>query len=295
MIQLDNRASPGMFKSRDLGAMMLLGSQAALAIDNARLVARLRVAEERLSGENLYLKGREQNRRFADIIGEAPAMKAVLKQLEKVIDTRATVCIEGETGTGKELVASAVHYQSQRKDKLFVAQNCAALPETLLESELFGHKKGAFTGADQDKKGLFELADQGTLFLDEVGEMAMGLQAKLLRVLQEGTVRPVGAVAEKQIDVRILCATNRDPRRRGRGRKLSPGPVLPPHGVPDLPAAASRTARGHPASGRVLPGQVHQGVPQERHGDRAGRPWTPCARSRGQATFASSKTRCSAW
>jgi len=137
-------------------------------------------------------------------------MREVLTQLEKVLDTRATVCIEGETGTGKELIASAIHYQSRRNDKLFVAQNCAALPENLLESELFGHKKGSFTSADSDKKGLFEIADAGTLFLDEVGEMPLSLQAKLLRTLQEGTIRPVGATAEKQIDVRIICATNRD-------------------------------------------------------------------------------------
>jgi glutathione S-transferase len=137
-------------------------------------------------------------------------MKAVLAQLERVIDTRATVCIEGETGTGKELIASAVHYQSSRRDKVFVAQNCAALPENLLESELFGHKRGAFTSADSDKKGLFEIADGGTLFLDEMGEMPVALQAKLLRVLQEGTIRAVGATSEKQVDVRIICATNRD-------------------------------------------------------------------------------------
>jgi Nif-specific regulatory protein len=137
-------------------------------------------------------------------------MKAVFTQLEKVVDTRATVCIEGETGTGKELIASAIHHKSTRKDKMFVAQNCAALPENLLESELFGHKRGAFTSADADKKGLFEIADGGTLFLDEMGEMPLSLQAKLLRVLQEGTIRPVGATSEKQVDVRILCATNRD-------------------------------------------------------------------------------------
>src|SRR5258708_39758998 len=131
-----------MFSEGDLEVALLLGAQAALAIDNATLVARLRIAEERVRGENVYLKRREQKLNFDNIIGHSPAMKAVLAQLERVIDTRATVCIEGETGTGKELVASAVHYQSSRRDKMFVAQNCAALPENLLASELFGHQRG---------------------------------------------------------------------------------------------------------------------------------------------------------
>jgi Nif-specific regulatory protein len=119
------------------------------------------------------------------------------------------VLIEGETGTGKELIASAVHYRSKRREKLFVAQNCAAFPENLLESELFGHKRGAFTGATEEKKGLFEIADQGTLFLDEIGEMPLPLQAKLLRVLQEGEIRPIGATQVKNVNVRIVAATNR--------------------------------------------------------------------------------------
>jgi transcriptional regulator with GAF, ATPase, and Fis domain len=210
LIQADNRASVGMFDEGDLEVALLLGAQAALAIDNATLVQRLKLAEERLRGENVYLRKRDEKMRFDNIIGESQAMKSVIGQLEKVIDTRATVCIEGETGTGKELVASAIHHQSQRRDKMFVAQNCAAMPENLLESELFGHKRGAFTSADSDKKGLFEIADGGTLFLDEMGEMPMSLQAKLLRVLQEGTIRAVGATSEKHVDVRIICATNRD-------------------------------------------------------------------------------------
>jgi Nif-specific regulatory protein len=210
LIQADNRSSANMFTHHDLEVALLLGSQSALAIDNATLVQRLRVAEDKARGENVYLKRRDVKLDFSNIVGDSPAMKAVLAQLERVIDTRATVCIEGETGTGKELIASAVHHQSQRRDKMFVAQNCAALPENLLESELFGHKRGAFTSADSDKKGLFEIADGGTLFLDEMGEMPMALQAKLLRVLQEGTIRAVGATSEKQVDVRIICATNRD-------------------------------------------------------------------------------------
>ncbi len=210
IIQADNRAASGMFRESDLEVALLLASQASLAIDNATLVSRIRLAEERARGENVYLKRKEQKLNFSNIIGDSPAMKSVFAQLERVIDTRATVCIEGETGTGKELIASAIHHQSQRADKMFVAQNCAAMPENLLESELFGHKRGAFTSADSDKKGLFEIADGGTLFLDEMGEMPLTLQAKLLRVLQEGTIRAVGATSEKQVDVRIICATNRD-------------------------------------------------------------------------------------
>ena len=209
LIQADNRHSAGLFTETDLEVALLLGAQAALCLDNAALVSRLRIAEERARGENVYLKRREKTRRFESLVGESTAMKQVIAQLEKVLDTRATVCIEGETGTGKELIASAIHYQSKRRDKMFVAQNCAALPENLLESELFGHRKGAFTSADTDKKGLFEISDGGTLFLDEVGEMPLSLQAKLLRTLQEGTIRAVGSTSEKQIDVRIICATNR--------------------------------------------------------------------------------------
>jgi Nif-specific regulatory protein len=209
VLQADNRASAGMFQPRELELLSVLASQATLAIENARLHQRLRNAEERLRGENLFLKGREEKRRFPAILGDSAPMRRLFAQLDKVIDTRATVCIEGETGTGKELVASAIHYQGRRRDKLFIAQNCAAVPETLLESELFGHRRGAFTGADYDKKGLFELADGGTLFLDEVGEMSLGLQAKILRALQEGEIRPVGANQAKKVDVRILCATNR--------------------------------------------------------------------------------------
>jgi len=209
VIQCDNRSSAAMFRERDLEVLLVLAGQATLAIENARLHQRLRLAEEQLRAENRYLKSRDEKRRTVEPIGHSPAFRDVLKQVQKVTDTRATVCIEGETGTGKELIASLIHSQSSRRDKLFVAQNCAAVPDTLLESELFGHKKGSFTGADSDKKGLFEVADGGTLFLDEIGEMSLGLQAKLLRVLQEGEVRAVGATTPRKVDVRILCATNR--------------------------------------------------------------------------------------
>jgi Nif-specific regulatory protein len=221
VLQVDNRASPGIFRDRDLDLLTVVAQQASLAIANARLYRRVQQSSIHARSEANYLKQRAQ-KKFEGILGESSAMRAVFAQLQKVVDTRVTVLIEGETGTGKELVASAVHYQSRRRDKLFVAQNCAALPETLLESELFGHKKGAFTGADSDKKGLFELADGGTMFLDEIGEMPLALQSKLLRVLQEGEIRPLGSAQTKTIDVRIVAATNRkleDEVKAGRFRQ----------------------------------------------------------------------------
>ncbi|HEX7671327.1 MAG TPA: sigma 54-interacting transcriptional regulator, partial [Polyangiaceae bacterium] len=211
VLQLDNRAAPAMFTSADVDAIGVLAANATLAVANARLIDRLSRAEEQLERENRFLKGRERARRggATEIVGQSRAAAELVSQIGKVADTRVSVLIEGETGSGKELVASALHYRSRRRDRLFVAQNCAALPESLLESELFGHKRGAFTGATEDRKGLFEVADGGTLFLDEVTEMPLTLQAKLLRVLQDGEVRPVGATSTKYVDVRIVAATNR--------------------------------------------------------------------------------------
>ena len=215
VLQLDNRQSTGVFTSADLELMTVLAHHASLAVANARLVKRLRAAEDRLKKENAFLKGREESRRTGgrgtqEIVGQSSPMRALGAQIDKVADTRVTVLVEGETGVGKELIAAAVHYRSRRRDKLFVAANCAAVPENLLESELFGHKKGAFTGAHEEKKGLFEIADGGTLFLDEVTEMPLSLQSKLLRALQEGEIRPIGATAEKRVNVRIVAATNRN-------------------------------------------------------------------------------------
>jgi transcriptional regulator with GAF, ATPase, and Fis domain len=214
VLQMDNRESAGVFTNADMDVCAVLAHHASLAVANARLVHRLRAAEERLKKENTFLKTREESRRVGEgqqeMIGSSPAMRALFEQLGKVVDTRVTVLIEGETGVGKELIAAAVHYRSRRRTQLFVSQNCAAMPESLLESELFGHKKGSFTGAHEDKKGLFEIADGGTLFLDEVTETPVALQSKLLRVLQEGEIRPLGAIQEKRVNVRIVAATNRN-------------------------------------------------------------------------------------
>ena len=146
---------------------------------------------------------------YTKIIGSSKAMRDVLKLLDKIVLTEEPVLITGDSGTGKELIARAVHAHGPRAKQPFLSENCAALTETLLESELFGHVRGAFTGADRDKRGLFELADTGTLFLDEVGDMSPAMQKKLLRALQEGEIRPVGAKSLRKVDVRIVSASNK--------------------------------------------------------------------------------------
>ena len=182
-----------------------------LLVQNISLADRLQAANAKLEAENVVLRREAEHRySFHNIIGSSPAMQRVFDVIEKVAETDATALITGETGTGKDLVARAIHYAGGRKERPFVAQNCAALPATLLESELFGHKRGSFTGAHADKKGLFELADGGTIFLDEIGETEPGMQVRLLRVLQDGEIRPVGSSDTLHVNVRVVAATNRD-------------------------------------------------------------------------------------
>lgn len=189
----------------------------------ARIRSSLRVRqmyEDLASTRDKLKRTREENRQlrkeiqgkysFDQILGQSAAMRQVFYLMEKAIESPITVVILGETGTGKELVARSIHYNSSRKDQAFVVQNCGALPESLLESELFGHKKGAFTGAVVDKKGLFEIAHRGTVFLDEVGDTPPALQVRLLRVLQEGEIRRLGEVRPVQVDVRVIAATHKD-------------------------------------------------------------------------------------
>ena len=179
--------------------------------ENKRLLEELEKANKQLTDENVLLHQQaEKQYSFDNIIGKSSAMENVFRLLRKVIPASTTVLLLGETGTGKELIARAIHYNGPRKDKLFVAQNCGALPDTLLESELFGHVKGAFTGATADKKGLFELADQGTIFLDEISDTSPAMQQRLLRVLQEGEIHPLGSGKTIQVDVRVVSAANRD-------------------------------------------------------------------------------------
>jgi len=180
--------------------MELLAMILSRAIERRRLQQQVHQLSETL----------KQSARFEELLGESAAMQKLYDQLSRVADSEATVLITGESGTGKELVAKALHQRSRRRARPFVAVNCAALPDTLLESELFGHVKGAFTDARAERKGLFLQAEGGTLLLDEMGEMPLVMQAKLLRALEESKIRPLGAEREIEFDVRILAATNRD-------------------------------------------------------------------------------------
>ena len=194
------------FSEIDIEFLEAFANLAAIAVENARL-------HDSLVKENLYLRKEVESRyAFENIIGQSAPMKKLYKEMEVAIENEGNVLIIGESGTGKELVAKAIHYNSRRKNHNFVAVDCGALPDTLLESELFGHKKGAFTGAVTDKPGLFEEADKGTLFLDEISNTSLAFQAKLLRVLQEGEFRRVGETSSRFVDVRIICATNTDPQ-----------------------------------------------------------------------------------
>jgi two-component system NtrC family response regulator len=195
-----------------LGALDYL--QKPFEIDELLVVVRRALEHQRLRTEYRYLVS-ERDERFDHygIIGRSKAMEEVIRRAEMVASTKSTVLITGETGTGKELVARAIHDRSAQRDMPLIKVNCAAIPETLLESELFGHVRGAFTGATSNKKGKFALADGGTIFLDEIGTMNPTLQAKLLRVLQEREIEPLGSERTEKIDLRVIAATNRDLRQ----------------------------------------------------------------------------------
>ncbi len=202
-IYLDSVSKRSRFTQENLPFLTAFANQAAIAIENARLYQALRNENRRLRGEVQRIHG------FDEIIGRSREMEEVFDVMSRLLDTDASVLIEGESGTGKELVARAIHYNGHRKDKPFMALFCGALPGSLLESELFGHKKGSFTGAVTDKRGLFEAADGGTFFLDEIGDLNLDIQTKLLRVLQEGEIRRVGDNKVIKVDVRIISATNK--------------------------------------------------------------------------------------
>ena len=199
------------FSDRDVHSLAHVANQVALALDNAEAFRQVAELRDRLIEEKAYLEEELRTEyNFEEIVGESSALKRVLSQTETVAPTQATVLILGETGTGKELIARAIHNISARRERTFVKLNCAAIPTGLLESELFGHEKGAFTGAIAQKIGRVELAHQGTLFLDEVGDIPLELQPKLLRALQEREFERLGGTRTIPVDVRLIAATNRD-------------------------------------------------------------------------------------
>ena len=203
-IYLDSINQRSGFTHTSIPFLTTFANQAAIAIENAQLYQQLQEENRQLRKEVQRASG------FAGIIGESAKMRQVFDMINSVLDSEATVLVQGESGTGKELVARALHYHGLRRERPFVALFCGSLPESLLESELFGHKKGAFTGAASDKKGLFETADSGTFFLDEIGDISLAIQTQLLRVLQEGEIKRVGENHVRKVDVRIIAATNKN-------------------------------------------------------------------------------------
>jgi formate hydrogenlyase transcriptional activator len=202
---------PNNFGQEDLDLLSQISNQIALAVDNAIAYGRVTEARDRLEEERLYLESEIRSEySFEDIVGKSAALRKVLDQVAIVAPTGSTVLLHGETGTGKELVARAIHNLSPRRQRTFVRLNCAAIPSGLVESELFGHEKGAFTGALMQKRGRFELADCGTLFLDEIGDISLDLQPKLLRALQEREFERLGSTKTIHVDVRLIAATHRD-------------------------------------------------------------------------------------
>ena len=249
---------------------------------------RLRLCGPATAGARPY--GSAAAARYA-IVGQDPAIVRLVERIERVAPTRATVLIIGESGSGKELVARALHVAGERPGGPFVVLNCAAIARDLAESELFGHERGAFTGAVARRRGVFEEAAGGTLFLDEIGELAPGLQAKLLRVLETGAVRPVGGAHEVRVAVRVVAATHRRLARGGGGGPLPARPLPPPRPGHARGAGAARPARRHPAAVRALPrrGRGRGGPAQP----RPRRARACCAARRGPATCASCGTSCS--
>ena len=202
---------PDAFVQEDLDLLTQISIQISLALDNALAYGRLNASAARLEEERLYLESEIRSEyNFEDIVGKSTALRKVLDQVAIVAPTQSTVLLHGETGTGKELFARAIHNLSPRRERTFVRLNCAAIPSGLVESELFGHEKGAFTGALMQKKGRFELADHGTLFLDEIGDISLELQPKLLRALQEREFERLGSTKTIRVDVRLIAATHRD-------------------------------------------------------------------------------------
>jgi transcriptional regulator with PAS, ATPase and Fis domain len=212
--------------------------------DEIKMIVHNAVETRRTRNENVFRKKqRGSDDSHKDIIGESESMQKVFRRIDKVAPTDSTILIRGKSGTGKELVAKSIHYKSNRANKAFVSINCGALPENLLESELFGHVKGSFTGAIRDKDGLFKVACGGTFFLDEVGETSPAIQVKLLRVLQEREIVPVGGTSPIKVNVRLIAATNADLEEAVRARNFRPDLYYRLNVIPiEIPLLKNRTS-----------------------------------------------------
>ena len=221
------------------------------------------------------------------MVGESPGLRQVWDSIKRASPTNATVLLLGESGVGKELVARSIHRNSLRSRERFVQVNCAAIPEELIESELFGHEKGSFTGATEKQIGKFEQADRGTIFLDEVGDMSPKTQAKVLRVLQEGEVERLGSARTIKVDVRVIAATNKDLEAGDREGDVPRGSLLPAQRDPDPGAAAAGSPRGHPGAGQALCRPVQPRQQSAAPALHAGARSNTCSARAGRATSGS--------
>ena len=226
----------------------------------------------------------------AALVGNCRAMQAIYKEIGRIASKPVNVLIRGETGTGKELIARAIYQHSDRSKAPFIAINCAAIPETLLESELFGHERGAFTGAENRRIGRFEQADHGTIFLDEIGDMTPGTQVKLMRVLQERCLQRLGGKETIPVDVRVLAATHRDLESAIRSQAFPRRPLLPPQRGGHPPAALARAQGGHSRAGKILPAQTRRRAGRRRSLHSRRRHGVPVHAKAGPATCANWKT-----
>ena len=259
------------FSQDDAELLTQIGAQVAIAVENALAFKQIARLKDKLTKEKLYLQEEIQTEyNFQEIVGDSQTLRRVLKEVQTVAATASTVLILGETGSGKELIARALHNLSDRRERTFVKLNCAAIPTGLLESELFGHERGAFTGAIATKIGRFETADRGTLFLDEVGEIPLELQVKLLRVLQEQEFERLGSTRTMRVNVRVVAATNRDLEHMVEEQKFRSDLYYRLKVFPIMLPPLRERAGGHSRAGAALRSEICP-ADEETHRDDSGR------------------------